>query len=288
MIAGSFLIISTAYFFIQLMFKPKRATLDHVFLFFLLFICATAFITAGGRLIFGVDQAFSSRYVTPTLMAWAALLLLYAPLLLPALHAKKKVYIRFFALVVMLMMILPLKIFKIPYTNTTFDRNVAALALSLQINDSKVLKSIYPNAEHVLNVARLASQKHLSIFARYPFKDIAQNLGQKSQALSNTACFGAIDRIKPIAKNKHFVRIQGWLYNPSNQSVPRFIRLVSNEQKIVGYAISGKRRADLGTAVHSKVLRAGFTGYVLSQNSSQPISLQGETPPCTINIEQDE
>jgi hypothetical protein len=46
---------------------------------FILYIGGTALATAGGRLIFGIEQALTSRYMTPSLMAWAALFVIIMP-----------------------------------------------------------------------------------------------------------------------------------------------------------------------------------------------------------------
>ncbi|WP_295428635.1 hypothetical protein [uncultured Thiodictyon sp.] len=77
--AGAFLVCSSVVFALQCMRSPRVGGGQIVTLAFLAYLGATALVTAAGRLSFGVDQALAGRYQTPALMAWAALLILYAP-----------------------------------------------------------------------------------------------------------------------------------------------------------------------------------------------------------------
>ena len=92
-LAGLFLVASSARLAIRSLHRPRESSLTLALLFFVLYVGGTAFGTAGGRLIFGVDQALSSRYTTPALMAWCALLVLYSPRILAAIGAREKKYL---------------------------------------------------------------------------------------------------------------------------------------------------------------------------------------------------
>jgi len=62
-----------------------RASSDPVrtaLIVFIVFIGGTALATAGGRVDFGLVAAVASRYTTPSLMAWAALICIFSPWLL--------------------------------------------------------------------------------------------------------------------------------------------------------------------------------------------------------------
>ena len=71
-VAGVVLIFASTAFALLSIKKPRQSTLQLAMLIFILYVVGSALGTAGGRLIFGVEQALSSRYMTPALMAWAS------------------------------------------------------------------------------------------------------------------------------------------------------------------------------------------------------------------------
>ena len=78
-LAGLWLILGSLVFAWRALRDPRESTLPLALLTFLLYLGSTALGTAGGRLLFGLDTALSSRYMTPALMAWAVLLILSMP-----------------------------------------------------------------------------------------------------------------------------------------------------------------------------------------------------------------
>ena len=69
---------------------PRQSSLRLAMLCFILYIGGTAVATAGGRLIFGIEQGLTSRYMTPALMVWAAFLIATVPSPFPALSSKTR------------------------------------------------------------------------------------------------------------------------------------------------------------------------------------------------------
>jgi hypothetical protein len=79
LVAGVLFSIASIAAAIKYLKNYKTATLQIALLFFILYIVGTATGTAGRRIFLGLIQASESRYNTPVLMAWASLILLYAP-----------------------------------------------------------------------------------------------------------------------------------------------------------------------------------------------------------------
>lgn len=282
--AGLFLLGSTTYFFIKFILRAPKVAPEHIFLFFILFVMITACVTAGGRLSFGTGQAFSSRYVTPVLMAWASLVMLYARSLIVLLSAKNKRCILLLLTFMVLMTSMQLNALKIPFTNTAFNQDVAGLALSLQINDRQAVFNLHPRPEYILATARLALQQRASFFGIYPYRDIEQKMGGSVPIFTGPSCQGNIDVIEPIETDPNFLRIRGWLFNPAHANTPKLIQFVNDKNKIVGYALSGALREDVAKAVNAQAIKSGFSGYIRSQYSGGPIVLQGEKSACTLKM----
>ena len=274
-LAGLFLVISSAWFAIKIIRQPSQATLQLALLFFILYIGGTALGTAGGRLIFGVDQALGSRYTTPTLMAWAALLVLYAPALLAAGGVKRKILLFPFAVLALLMIPLQLKALQ-SQDEGLFERRIAALALELRIKDQRQIGSIYPSAAAALSFAEKPSADNLSIFGMYPFRDARGQLGTTIRQLALPACQGALDEVEAVDGDTRFVRVRGWMFNPASKSVPQLVRLLDDQGKVVGHALSGATRSDVAEAIDKKAIQAGYRGYLLSDQMGKVLILHGE------------
>lgn len=279
LLSGLILIGSSARFAIKSLRQPREVTLTLALLFFILYIGGTALGTAGGRLIFGIDQALSSRYTTPALMAWAALLVLYSPAVLAAVKAMDRRYLSPFAVLAFLMITLQLHALKLD-DGMLFQRKIAALALELHVKDQVQVNNVYPDVRHALAVAGKASAQNLSIFGAYPFRDAREQLGVSVQQPTLPTCQGSLDAVEAIDGEARFVRISGWIFNPAGKTTPQAIRFLDSHGKVVGYALTGQARPDVADAIDKKALQAGYGGYLLTDQMGAVLSLQGESPSC--------
>ncbi len=250
-------------------------------LIFILYVMVAALLTAWGRIGFGVDQAFSSRYTTPALMAWAALFALYrrsstAPL------ARWKHGARIVAVLLALLMIRLQTEATKPQDVARFGQKLGALALALQVNDAEAIHRIYPRAQRALEIAAAASARNLSVFNRFPWKGASTAIGGLDQAPpASVRCEGAIDRIEVIEDDPRYLRITGWLIDPSSRSSPGRIEIVDPSNTVVGIAI-GRRPRDSTGATSPKGPTAGFAGY-LRVGEVTTVTLRGERPDCLLS-----
>ncbi len=276
-IAGLALVSGAAWFTVQALRKPKEMSLQLALLFFLAYIGGTALGTAGGRLIFGVDQALSSRYTTPALMAWSALLVLCAPYILAAMRAGDMKFPFAFAALGLLMtntQSLALQ----PQDDELFERKIAALALELQIKDQTEIKRIYPYVEQLMPNAGQASERNLSVFGMYPFREAFEQLSGSVRQRNLPPCQGYLDSVEAIAEDSRFVRINGWIFNPGSDTGTQAIRIVNQQGQTVGYALVGKSRTDVAKAVGAKAEKSGYRGYLLASQQGEILSLRAESP----------
>jgi hypothetical protein len=262
---GIFLFCSSFFFMIKTLRSPSNNSFQLTLLFFLLYIGGTAVGTAGDRLSFGIEQATSSRYMTPALMAWAVLLLLYLPLL-NRLAQKKTLLVRsFFIIVLLLMMPFQFKALS-SKANVLFEREIAALALELQIPDQEQIGHIFPSAEWALSIAFQPSKRNLSIFGLPPIKDALEQIGQQECICDDTATnqpAGFLDKAVQISGGQGWLRIEGWAFSVSTRSSPEVLHILNNEGVVVGIALTGQPRPDVAVVVDSAAMYSGFKGYVI-------------------------
>lgn len=281
--ASLFLIGSSVGFTVKALRRPQENTLALALLFFILYIGGTALGTAGGRLIFGLDQAFASRYTTPTLMAWAALLILYSPSVLAALRTKSAM-----VLLPLAGLALPMAVFQLgamqPDYAKVFQQKMAALALDLQVKDEKQIKTIFPDPRRALVIAKEASARNLSIFGDYPFRDIREQLGLTVQQQPLPVCQGHLDAAEEIDGEGRLIHVYGWMFNVAGKNYPDVIRFLGSQGKVVGYGLTGQPRPDL-RAIDKKAFRAGFQGYLLANQRGKLLTLLGENPACQLQVQ---
>lgn len=260
---GAVLILcSTLYLYTGITGKNDRAS-TLALVGFILYVGASAFGTAGGRLIFGLDSAYSSRYTTPAIMAWAALFVLSIPLL-----SKLTVMFRagfYTAGLAFLLMLLPGQLKSLnPVYDQVYNQEVAALALELRVEDQLQIGVVFPSAAWALAIAKVPSEQNLSVFSVPFIKDMHKSIGKQVELPQTSACLGHIDQSSSI-DSKGFSRITGWLYDTSGKWVNRKITLLDEQNLIIGYALNGASRPDVAKAVTADAIRAGFKGYIKSE-----------------------
>ena len=294
-VATLVLVGSSAWFAIKALRKPRERTLQLAMLFFILYIGGTALGTAGGRLIFGVDQALSSRYTTPALMAWSALLVLYAPSILAAINkARNTKYLLLLAvpglLLSLLMIILQSRALQF-HDDDLFERKIAALALELQIKDQiqveLIYPFIYPFVDELMPTAKMASARNLSIFGMYPFRDARGQLGTTVQPSNLPACTGNLDTVEQIDGDARFVRVSGWVFSPIDKVQQQVVRFINSQNQVVGYALIGMPSLNVAIAIDGKALQSGYRGYLLSDQVGGVLTQQAESqagPSCRMQV----
>jgi hypothetical protein len=280
-VAGGLLILSSAVFFWQSLKNPKRSTLQLAMLFFILYIGGTALGTAGGRLIFGVEQALSSRYMTPSLMAWAALAVLSAPFIL----ARARWGLG--------PMLLTLLVAMVPHQlkaleskrGVLFERNVAALAIELGVKDQAQISNVYPHADGALSTAKIPVESNLSIFGLPPLVDLRERIGQRYERGNYPVreCLGQLNEIQLVPEDQRFFRIRGWVFDPLTQKQPEAISVLDVDGRLVGFAISGQPRPDIALAIGEGAQESGFKGYLLSEIQGVPFFAVGDGAQCRLS-----
>ena len=273
-VAGLLLIGCSLWFAVRVLRQPRPSSARLGLLFFILYVGGTALGAAGGRLGFGWEQALASRYTTPTLMAWAALLVLFSPFIVARARLDRRVIWFFVAAVVAMV---PLQYAALRSQETVlFQRKVAALALALDVNDPKQIEVVYPVPDRALAIAKVAVVRRLSVFGAPPLRGLGQAVGSHYATGTAAASEGRLETTTPVA-DPRYVRVTGWIYDPGRGESPRSVAIVSQDSRLVGYAFTGGSRPDLRGAFGKAAYRAGLAGYVLADEIGQPVFVVSDT-----------
>jgi hypothetical protein len=254
---------------------------------FIAFVAVSALATAGGRLNFGIDQALSSRYTTPALMAWACLALLHASALERAVAARPRLAACALLLPGALMLQAQAAALR-PQDAENFEMDVAALALGLGVRDAEQVRIIYPDIDHALRFAGVAVARELSPYSRAPFNGLQQQLGRNLPAGTGRSCLGHLDAADRIGGEARFVRVSGWIFDAARGVAPRQASFVDAGGRVIGLALAGAPRPDVKQAIDRRAGAAGFRGYVRIDalgRLDQPLALQDSEGGCRLALQ---
>lgn len=226
-----------------------------------LFILITGFITALGRINFGVAQAMSSRYGTPVLILWVSLL---GMLLLFALESKRVLYVRsIIGLILIIFIGLAIRNLQKEADLTIFQNEQIKAYLAIVVGGYKeqpeLLRPIYPVPNSIFDkIDLLKSQKISSFYGsdRNPFS-IGTMFPLTGMQQTND-CKGHIDSVKSVGENTY--QVTGWAWNENLSFYPAWIFLVQSG-KVIGFGKQGIPRPDVLTALPLiNKMRVGWQG----------------------------
>ena len=261
--------------------NPRQHALDLCLLVFILHIGGTALATAGGRSLFGVDQATTSRYTTPALMGWTALLVLHAPVLLRSLaHWQRRIV---WPIMVLLIVMTPYQAkARRSHHTALYAQELGALAMELGVQDLQQIRMTYFDPPNAPVISRKPSEENLSIFGIAPFKDARQLLGQPAGDLPPNRCEGLIDEILGIEQEKNYKKVRGWVLSKEGNNDFESVRLVDPEGITVGYALMGDARNELRKAYGRKARLRGFSGYIQTSKAHGPLRIVAPEASCNV------
>jgi hypothetical protein len=276
LLASLFFVGSALRFAAACLRQPRQASFQLALLFFIAYVAGTAVGTAGGRLVFGLSQALTSRYTTPVLMAWAALMVLYAPALLALQERRRRSAWGAFAVLALLMLAYQLRALQ-SKADDMFDRSVAALAIELRIKDQEAIGHVAPNTG-VIEAAARAADRQRSVFGMYPYRGARAAMGAAFAPVALPVCQGALNSAVVVPGDEGFLRVSGWLYEPRAKAVPQVVRILDAGGRQRGYALGGKDWNAAEAALHKASHLAGYRGYLSTEQGGRALTLRGEGP----------
>lgn len=250
---------------------------------FLIYIGASAFGTAGGRLVFGLSSATSSRYATPAVMAWGAFALTMIASFPPLSRRMVKTVWSGVTIVCILGLAYQFKALA-REDDRLFEWELASLALELGVRDDQVIHSLFPSVDYALTVAARAKAQGLSVFGTYPLKSIAQAKEENIAVNSAPACMGTLDTFSKIAGSENHIRVSGWIFEPASRKVPKIVTFTDEHGSIIGFGLSGQPLREARGINDRKAHDAGYGGYIRAVEAGSRIFAYGDDPVCRLEV----
>lgn len=207
--------------------------------FFIIFIITSSFLTAIGRVDFGIYQAVSSRYSTPSVLFFASLLTFYFPSI--TLLAKRYSVINF----ILILIIVFLYIYQFTAlknsTKDNFRKYDSALSLSLGIEDQPIL-NIAVSSSHALKFMEDIKKNNKSYYSIDLFKELMNYnyymIIPLKQPLNNAQCnikfedesFNSLLFSASIIKLSGFISSSNFLFSNKIKSA----YLLNNKNQVIG------------------------------------------------------
>ncbi|MEM7327848.1 MAG: hypothetical protein AAF437_03850 [Pseudomonadota bacterium] len=264
MLVGVTLSMVTACLVIRALWVRPLHPVSIGLILFIVFVGAGAFLTAGGRLAISPESAFSSRYTTPVLMAWAALFCIASPAMLRYHRTSERAALQMLSAAILgLCLLIPSQVRAlIPAHADNHQKAVAALALEMRVADDTMVSRIYPNTQTALAIARMASAEDLGIFGRDEYRGHFERLGHHHATSDAKPCAGRFEQYEIIDSDPDFLRVTGWQFHRDQSRQARHVLILNEEHLIVGVALSGRASPELVDAYGHRAKLSGFTGYV--------------------------
>ncbi|MFD2114035.1 hypothetical protein [Thiorhodococcus fuscus] len=304
LVVGLFVVLSALFLAVRSLRDPRQHALELALLAFVAYVIGTALITSAGRIHFFEDRPYlPSRYMTPVLMAWSALLIAFAARFAHRLDDRRLRPIMVGAALALLLLLTPFQFLALQthddriflqyasdlwaptsHEEQNFSRSITALALELGVQDSARITATFPEVDMALALARPAIAHGWSAFGDPLLADAGARLGTRIGEVPGRVCLGHLDGIAPVDGDARYLRFSGWIYARHDTSVPRSVLLVGRDRRILGYALTGRPRPDVERAVGGAAALSGFEGFLPAGSSYAKALLVGSDPDCRLTL----
>lgn len=294
MLAGIVLIGTSLWLALPLLRGHSVPPQEAALLGFILFFGGTALSTALGRadLGHGLFEFLPSRYQTPALMAWAALLLV-----LYGRHGflRGSGWVAGAVAVPLALLFAVQQTHALRYPEHLVVRSAAMLTIPVGVVDHEYARRVFFDVERFQQLANAALEADVSV-ARLPEIQHARAwLGEAIQSSQNP-CNGFVDEVvalplaspadghldgQPVLQQDRGYRVSGWIYAPDAGRVPKRVVVLDGGNRVIGVGLSGIERPDVADVFGAGARRAGFIAYARSSVNLKDWSLAGMEPNCT-------
>ena len=242
----------------------------------LLFCFGTGLFTAMGRLVFGIEQAFSSRYQAFSLLFWCCLGLLVLGRAFSPGPTRNEGFLLVQAGLLAIVLFAASKAM-IPLARARlqgFQLNVAAMALLTGAPDKEQLQWADSQPDYVLSLVPYMQKERLSVFSGTLPSLLDKPLDSMFSLASPDECTGQLESATAVdGAPLPTLRFTGWAWDSKHRRPPSEIVATTNGI-ISGLGVVGGWQPAARKA-NPKVTSdyTGFTGYVRDVWGSGPINL---------------
>lgn len=243
LLAGAAGVVATAAMAAVVIFGKVRDPGRSAMFGVVLFIGATAILTAFGRLNFGVEQALSPRYVTPAAHFWAAQALFWA-LTAQAQGSRWIKPVLALPILAAYALLIPFHLVSAGALAARHDQVLlGASAVANRADDPLATTHLYPDPAVLREHTPFLREHRLSLFSESA-AHLVGTVRLPPRAPAGT-CRGAFETLTPAPRGEAW-RASGWAWdNPARRPVQRVL-LVTESGAVSGLALGGARRLQQG------------------------------------------
>ena len=222
---------------------PARLAL----LFVILFVGASSFVTALGRIDFGFEQAMSSRYFTPSLILWTATLFLLWSLLK---GSRLDLLVPLGATASVFLMVLTQDLGTREAMKVVSSRNGAITAAMTRIYDKWELAKVSP-LEDLPRRIEILRQNGFAIFSQPWSGWLGTPLRDHVTFSPRFACQGYVDTVTPVENDtgQPGYRVVGWAWLAEPDGPAKRIIITDETGTVTGYGFTDEARPDVKRAI---------------------------------------
>jgi hypothetical protein len=262
---GAWGMVATVAVFWQVVYRGTHAAPAALF-GILLFVGVTAAATAVGRMSFGIDQAFSSRYVTPASIFWATQLIYWFSAARSAPFAS---FIRAALATTGAVLVVGAC-----WAQVHAQKAVSAYVRGLDLGTDALLTGVndYDALEHLATVPStflrevpFLKSHGLSVFSLPEAKWLGSPLARVAAVAPSSACTGGFDAVESVPETvtPGDAEVAGWGWNVLHKKRVERVIVVGQDDEIVGLASAGWPLPPGATKTFPAVRRAagGWRGF---------------------------
>lgn len=285
-IAGAIILCLATWRVAELLRPAKLSSVRLALDAMLLYLLMSGGLAALGRARYGFEQAFASRYQTPVLMIWAAVLLVHLPTLrrwfIGIRSARTELAVQVLVLAGVVFLLHKQVPASVEQQEMVHGREVAVLALEMKVRDTQAIGSIFAPEHYDLMLTLSEGAIHNGVgFAARP-EAVARRarLGQHRDVLAMPLCAMGSTRSKVFDGG---VRVDGWLKADTPAKGIEYWPVVEGET-IVGHVISGKSSPEAKRDFGREFRKSGMAGYYKPAAGHADLYIVNESARCKLKI----
>ncbi len=259
--------------------RRNESPLRVVFLALAGSLIGSAFLTALGRLTFGLEQAVTSRYQTSALLFWCCIFVLCTDLLL----RNYPRMIPVLASMVFVAMLVALPAVKVPWREATLwaeRMSIGTIPLVANVQDDDEISNLVGSAPRIFRDTDLMRAHGWATYNTFEYRRMGVMLTSIYQVLPAERCAGNFDRFEYVGGSEWpGYRAFGWAWDRVLGKTLEKIVIASETGEIIGLALNSGVRPDVKALVPGVTSSfTGWKGYVSSTLAWREGRAFGELP----------
>jgi hypothetical protein len=253
--------------------SADRSPLQLALITFVHYVVLTGALVAYGRAGLGLECALMSRYCTPVLLGWTALI----ALAVAQVRERRWLPVALWTLAVLVpgALLWPqLDALDDWRERRGEDFEVAALGMDLGIRDEQAVGSVYPFLnERFWQLIAEAQRRGLSVFSLAKMVEARESIGKSAAALGLVERTGSIDVRAPVSTDPGRLKAGGWVVRADGEPRAAVYEIADAAGVIVGAGLPVRRQPEAAPAAGGQE-RVAVEGY-LCRDPEGPIRVFG-------------